>query len=96
MGSLLAIPRSVNVDDLGLTPVGAMIAHALQTYGAYVSDTAGAWTLYAQMEAESRISSARYDMWKLRPLVRCVTNNGPRSIGGRGARLAPPAPPFAD
>ena len=47
MGSLLAIPASVNVDSLGLeTGPAKILAKALQDYGAYtVDDTA--WSVYA-------------------------------------------------
>ena len=39
MGSLLAIPTSVNIDALGLeTAPGRMLAWTLQNYGAYVAD----------------------------------------------------------
>jgi hypothetical protein len=47
MGSLLAIPASVNIDNLGLqTEPAKILARALQDYGAYtVDDTA--WSVYA-------------------------------------------------
>src|SRR2546426_1219532 len=47
MGSLLAIPGSVNIDSLGLeTEPAKILARALQDYGAYtVDDTA--WSVYA-------------------------------------------------
>src|SRR5881296_4236351 len=47
MGSLLAIPASVNIDSLGLeTEPAKILARALQDYGAYtVDDTA--WSVYA-------------------------------------------------
>jgi len=47
MGSLLAIPASVNIDSLGLeTEPAKILARTLQAYGAYtVDDTA--WSVYA-------------------------------------------------
>ncbi|TMA05066.1 MAG: hypothetical protein E6J93_04910 [Methanobacteriota archaeon] len=47
MGSLLAIPASVNIDNLGLeTEPAKILARAFQDYGAYaVDDTA--WSVYA-------------------------------------------------
>jgi len=47
MGSLLAIPASVNIDSLGLeTEPAKILARAFQDYGAYaVDDTA--WSVYA-------------------------------------------------
>jgi len=42
MGSLLAIPPSVNINNIGLlTEPGRQIAWTLQNYGAYVVDTTG-------------------------------------------------------
>src|SRR6266571_3603246 len=47
MGSLLALPPSVNVNSMGLeTDAAKILAHAFQDYGAYtVDDTA--WSVYA-------------------------------------------------
>src|SRR5256712_9753568 len=47
MGSLLAIPASVNVDSLGLeTGPAKILARAFQDYGAYAADDT-AWSVYA-------------------------------------------------
>src|SRR5881296_1890956 len=47
MGSLLAIPASVNIDGLGLeTEPAKILARAFQDYGAYAVDDA-AWSVYA-------------------------------------------------
>src|SRR6058998_792827 len=47
MGSLLAIPASVNIDGLGLeTEPAKILARAFQDYGAYVVDDT-AWSVYA-------------------------------------------------
>lgn len=96
MGTLVALPPSVDVNALGLTSVGLEIAHALQTYGAYVVDTADAFTLYADPGADSLVAPARAanDLGKLRPYLRCVSNNGPNSVGGGGTPVAPLAPPL--
>src|SRR5881628_2954194 len=65
MGSLLAIPASVNIDNLGLeTEPAKILARAFQDYGAYaVDDTA--WSVYAiatefspQGRVEDEFSSA--------------------------------------
>src|SRR5262249_50830743 len=48
MGSLLAIPASVNVGALGLSAEGTAIAYALQRYGAYVVDTGGSMAFVAE------------------------------------------------
>ncbi|HWW44720.1 MAG TPA: hypothetical protein VN180_06575, partial [Acidimicrobiia bacterium] len=41
LGTLLAIPSSVDVTTLGLTPGGLVLAHALQDFGAYDVDSTG-------------------------------------------------------
>src|SRR5881409_1195830 len=47
MGSLLALPPSVDVNSMGLeTDAAKILAHAFQDYGAYTVDDA-AWSVYA-------------------------------------------------
>src|ERR1700681_2206116 len=41
MGSLLAIPATIDLTQLGLSPQGLVIAHAAQDYGVYVVDSGG-------------------------------------------------------
>ncbi len=41
MGSLLALPRRVEIKKLGLSPNGLKLAKTLQEYGAYLVDTTG-------------------------------------------------------
>lgn len=41
MGTRFAIPRSVNLSSLGLSPAGLRLATALQEYGAYIVDQSG-------------------------------------------------------
>lgn len=41
MGTYVAIPGSVDLSTLGLTPQGLMLAKAYQDYGAYVTDRSG-------------------------------------------------------
>jgi hypothetical protein len=41
MGSLLGIPPWVNIDGLGLTPLGKVIARAAQNYGIFIVDRTG-------------------------------------------------------
>jgi hypothetical protein len=47
-GTRLRLPASVNLDSLGLTPIGRMIAKAAQTYGFVVVDRAGAVAVIAE------------------------------------------------
>src|SRR5258708_36128443 len=49
MGAHFALPADVDIAAAGLTPEGATIAHAYQTYGGYVVDTAGATTSLAEV-----------------------------------------------
>jgi hypothetical protein len=55
MGARLALPRSVDVDALGLGPEARAIAVALRDYGAYVVDRTGDDTVafYAEVDAPS-------------------------------------------
>jgi hypothetical protein len=94
MGSLVAIPPSVDLTALDLSDDGLVLAKALQDYGAYVVDRSGGFTFYAEPGAESRLGSMRRDVNKIREQLRLVTNNGPSSVGGGGTPRAPLAPPF--
>jgi hypothetical protein len=49
MGAHFALPADVDIAAAGLTPEGATIAHAYQTYGGYVVDAAGATTSLAEV-----------------------------------------------
>ncbi|MCW3063941.1 MAG: hypothetical protein JWN32_1113 [Solirubrobacterales bacterium] len=73
MGQLVTIPTRVDLSLLGLSPVGTMIAKALQRYGAYVVDSGGAVALYAEPGLESQVVAARADMSKLRGLMQCAS-----------------------
>jgi hypothetical protein len=92
MGQLVALPRDLDPAALHLGPEGKALLRALQDYGAYDVDSAADFSLYAEPTAESELGSAREDWAKLRPLLRCVTNNRPDAIGGPGPRVTPLAP----
>lgn len=93
MGTLLAIPGSVDLGKLGLGREGMALAKALQNYGAYVVDRSGMVSLYCELDCDgAKTKSMSTDWKKLYPLMRAVTNNGPGSVGGGGApRVADPA-----
>ncbi len=95
MGTLVTFPPSVDLARVGLSRNGLTIARALRDYGAYVVDASGTFSFYAEPAAESLVAPAREDMAKLRPLLRCVTDNSPENIGGSGSRRAPVAPPLS-
>jgi hypothetical protein len=95
MGTLAAIPSSVNVAGLGLSPTGLALARALQNYGAYVVDrTYGCVCFFAEPSAAGTQAARdlRTDAAKLRPYLRVVANNGLFSVGGGGSPIAELAP----
>jgi hypothetical protein len=103
MGTLLAIPPSVNLDKLGLSGPDLAIARAMQDYGVYIVDSGGCnLQLFAEPKALDEVKQVKIEssgqsyccMRKLVPLLRIVTNNGPQSIGGGGQPRAPLAPSF--
>lgn len=95
MGSLVALPRFLNIDALGFSPATTAIAHALQDYGAYVVDSSANFTFFAEPSADPFIGPAHNDFERLQSLLSCVTDNGPDSVGGAGPPSAPLAPPIA-
>jgi hypothetical protein len=100
MGSLLAIPKSVDLTKLGLDPQNYQLAKAMQDYGGYVVDMAGSFNWYA----EPTLAGSSWDAavrgapnWAsglrtIRSLLVVVSNNGPASVGGGGTPLAASAP----
>jgi hypothetical protein len=96
MGSLVAIPPSVNINALGLSADGLALARALQDYGGYATDQAGAFIMaFVEPGADSaRVGAMRADLGKIRSHLRVVTNNTPTSVGGGGTPRAPLAPGF--
>jgi hypothetical protein len=96
MGTLAAIPPSVDITKLGLSATGLAVARAMQDYGAYVVDQSGCVCLFAEPSAEStpQLAQLRNDVAKLRSHLRVIANNTPSSVGGGGVRRAPLAPPL--
>ncbi|HEX4905295.1 MAG TPA: hypothetical protein VFU93_07580 [Acidimicrobiales bacterium] len=97
MGTFAAIPPAVDVASLGLTREGAIVARALQDYGAYVVDRNGeSFVLKAEPSLDDTVAltNMRRDLAKIRPHLRVVTNNGPSSINGGGTPRRPLAPPL--
>jgi hypothetical protein len=87
MGALVAIPRGVDVNALGLSPIGVVLARAMQDYGVFVVDrTDGAIALYAEPVVGGAQLTALRDAFKvLRGKLRIVSDNG----GGRVVPLPP-------
>jgi hypothetical protein len=115
MGQLFAIPKSYGLladgsfslalfkQQLGLqTQVGTVIALAARDYGAYLVDSGGGFSFYAEPWAASLVapalnvtdSSGQTDAAKIRYAMQCVTNNSASVTGGGGTPLAPLAPPL--
>lgn len=53
-GARIQLDPSVDVESLGLSPAGLVVARALQRYGAFVGDFSGAITLYADGHPDAR------------------------------------------
>jgi hypothetical protein len=103
MGSLLAIPPSVNLDTLPFQTIeGKNIARAMQQYGVYISDTAGGqmvltveYAAAAELPAQGSYANPTpfaQDLRLAAKYLKVVSNNGPNSIGGGGTPLVPLAP----
>ncbi len=104
MGTYIAIPPSVNLTQLGLTPQGQMLGRAFQNYGAYVTDAAGDMMMaYVEPSPAGAVFASALlgpswtaaDLNKLRAQLRIVTNNGPTTPNAAplgGSRRAPMLP----
>lgn len=66
-GLRLRIRPSVDLDSLGLTEDVAVIARALQDYGAYIGDSSGRTSL----KLESTLAEGRGQLWNVRPDALC-------------------------
>ncbi len=102
MGSLLAIPRHVTADSLGLTtPAAKKLFWTLQNYGAYIVDDT-AWNVHAlcvehgvKEEFEHTYGypmECQNGQWfndfnALFSVLAVIDNNGPKSVGGSTLQL---------
>lgn len=95
MGTLFAIPPSVDLNALGLSRDGLVLGEALQNYGAYLVDRAGTAALYCELACEKTRVDALQIAWKqLRDHLRAVTNNSSTNVGGGGTPGVPLATPL--
>lgn len=111
MGSLLALPPSVDIVTMGLqTAPGRKLAWTLQNYGAYVVDDTG-WDVYA-LDAEQGVDSEfqsfyGFSMWAssgpwyddvmlIFRSLSVVDNNTVDTAGGGGRTREPLAPAFSN
>jgi hypothetical protein len=104
-GQLLAIPPGTPMPS-GLSPLGQEVFRALQQYGAYITERAGAGAtvLRAQQNAynATTISALNTDLNKVLPLLGAVSGGSPTSSGSTsssgttsGGTTATPAPTVA-
>lgn len=106
MGAYFVIPSSVNIDQLGLTPEGRMLAEAAQDYGAYIVDASGGSTVfYVEYKSDSfancqpfvdtvRANYALSDVAKIIAALRRVAVNDEQNPNG-GPLNAPRRRPLA-
>lgn len=101
MGTLFAIPASVNVETLGLSGPGLYVARAAQRYGVYITDRSSSIALYADPTTSYTEADSIKAAWKsqILPRLRRVTNNTSTNVGGGPlspltARLTSLASPF--
>ena len=98
MGSLLGIPPAVDIDTLGLTDTGKVVARAAQNFGIYLVDSTngdGATLLAELNDPELRWPGWHRDVATVIQSLQLVTNTSQAQPGGPGKRRAPLAPDFA-
>jgi hypothetical protein len=103
MGSLLAIPADIDINVLGLSPTGKVLAAAAQDYGVYIVDSGGGGlTLLAELgDPEIRWPGTAQtppwwrDLEIIRDVLMRVANNTATNRGGGGTPRRTLAPPIA-
>ena len=97
-GVTIGIPADVNLNSLGLSQGGMMLAQALQDYGAIWRDSCGSRTIcfYSTPESDGNplIQGMRADLAKIVPLLTIMRNQGPNSVNGGGASILTAQGPF--
>ena len=104
MGALLAIPPWVDIEQLGLSTKGKVIARAAQDYGVYVADRGGSGITFLAELGNTEIRWPAIggepawwmDIAIIKNSLMRVRNNRVDNVGGGGTPRAPFAPPFAD
>jgi hypothetical protein len=87
MGALLAVPPQVNINNLGLTAQGKVLALAMQNFGVYIVDRGGSggMTLLADLKARDiRWKDWQNDLNVIKPYLKWVSNNSATNLGGGG------------
>jgi len=63
-GAILQLDPTIDVDHLGLSPAGRVIARTLQQYGLVIRDDAGAFTIDVEnVSAEATVYPGRAHLW---------------------------------
>jgi hypothetical protein len=103
MGSLLAIPQTVNINNLTLSPEGRVLAKTAQDYGIYIVDRGGTGlSILAQLGDPDipwggpPVPYWYQDIAVILSHLQRVANNTATTPGGGGTPLAPLAPPFSN
>jgi len=98
IGTLIAIPPSVDVGALGLSPSGLALARTLQDFGAYCDDSVGTDGIVISAEGASegmkQLADMRRDFVVIRRYLRAVINNTAATPGGDGIPREVQAPSF--
>ena len=99
MGSFFAIPPTVDITSLGLSPEGYALAESLQNYGAYIGDQSGSAAIFVEGEAALTVRPALERMrtdWTttIFPLLCRVTNASQSAVGAPGSRRVAPSGPI--
>lgn len=91
MGSLLAIPPTVDIKSLGLSEIGEIIAAAAQDHGLYVMDRGGdGITIQAELgNEEIETPEIYYDITTIVHNLQRITNNSETNRGGGGTLRKP-------
>ena len=96
-GSTFGIPMSVNLNSLGLSQGGMMLAKALQNYGGLWRHAGGTDQIifYSTPENQNNplIQQMQADMAKIVSQIEVMRNQGPNSVNGGGTPVVPPLPP---
>lgn len=97
IGTRLAIPPTVDVDALPLSPAMHRVATALVDYGAYVTDACGGGVgLTAEPASAGEVpTDVDAALALLVPLLAVVSDASPTAPGGAGDPRACPAPPLS-
>lgn len=101
MGSLVALPPGLTVDDLGVrSDVGRRLFAALRDYGAYITDDSAREATLLHVDAAAKDEfpwgdTERRELGAMVSALAVIANNGPETVGGGGTPRAAPLPAIA-